>query len=58
MKKPIKSLIEYHDLLDWVDGQFEAKVKVNTPEDDNLQIALLLIKQYENENYVIPTPLA
>lgn len=54
--KPVRSLTEYNDLLDWIDQQFESKVKINTTEGDNLQIALLLIKQFEDENYPIQTP--
>ena len=54
--KPIKSLTEYNDVLNWLDEQFEAKVQINSAEGDKLQIALLLIKQYEDENYSIPSP--
>jgi HTH-type transcriptional regulator/antitoxin HigA len=30
---------------------FGKKVKPNTPEGETLQVALLLIKQYEDEHY-------
>ncbi|MES2331735.1 MAG: transcriptional regulator [Bacteroidota bacterium] len=42
--------------LEWVDEMFDKKVKTNTPQGDKLQVALLLIKQYEDINYPIPLP--
>ncbi len=54
--KPIKTNKEYEDCLVWVDELFDKKVKPNSPEGEELQIALLLIKQYEDEHYPIPTP--
>ena len=50
----IKTKKQYKQWLDWVDVQFENKVKSNTPQGEKLQVALLLIKQYENANYPIP----
>jgi HTH-type transcriptional regulator/antitoxin HigA len=54
--KPIKTKKEYEAYLDWVDELFDKKVKRNSPEGEELQVALLLIKQYEDEHYPIPTP--
>jgi HTH-type transcriptional regulator/antitoxin HigA len=54
--KPIKTKKEYQQYLDWVDEQFDKKIKANSPEGEQLQIALLLIKHYEDEHYPIPTP--
>lgn len=54
--KPIKSKKDYETYLDWVDKLFDKKVKPNTPEGANLQIALLLIKDYEDKHYAIPVP--
>jgi len=54
--KPIKSKKEYESFLEWVDKQFDKKVKPNSPDGEVLQVALLLIKQYEDKNYPIPTP--
>ena len=54
--KIIKSKKQYEQYLDWVDVQFEHKVKSNTPQGEKLQVALLLIKQYEDANYPIPLP--
>ena len=50
----IKTKKQYKQCLDWVEVQFENKVKSNTPQGEKLQVALLLIKQYENANYPIP----
>jgi HTH-type transcriptional regulator/antitoxin HigA len=54
--KIIKTKKQYEQSLDWVDAQFEHKVKSNTPQGEKLQVALLLIKQYEDANYPIPLP--
>lgn len=54
--KIIKNNKEYEQYLNWVDVQFENKVKLNSPEGEKLQVALLLIKQYEDINYPIPMP--
>jgi HTH-type transcriptional regulator/antitoxin HigA len=54
--RPIKSESEYEELMDWVDSQFDTKVLPNTPEGDNLEMALLLIKDYEDRNYKVPFP--
>ena len=54
--KIIKTKKQYEQSLDWVDIQFEHKVKSNTPQGEKIQVALLLIKQYEDANYPIPLP--
>lgn len=54
--KPLKTKKEYEALLEWVDTMFDKKVKLDSPEGEQLQIALLLIKQYEDEHYPIPSP--
>jgi HTH-type transcriptional regulator/antitoxin HigA len=54
--KIIDSEQEYKDLLDWIDSQFDLKFPPESKEGQHLQIALLLIKQYEDEHYVIPFP--
>jgi HTH-type transcriptional regulator/antitoxin HigA len=54
--KPIKSNRDYEAYLDWVDDLFNKKVKSNSPEGETLQVALLLIKEYEDKNYPIPVP--
>jgi HTH-type transcriptional regulator / antitoxin HigA len=54
--KPIKSKKEYEVALRWVDGMFDKKIKPNTPTGETLQVALLLIKEYEDKHYPIPHP--
>ena len=54
--KIIKTKKQYKQYLDWVDVQFENKIKSTTPQGEKLQVALLLIKQYEDANYPIPLP--
>jgi len=54
--KIIKTKKQYEQYLNWVDVQFDNKVKSNTPQGEKLQVALLLIKQYEDANYTIPLP--
>ena len=54
--KIIKTKKQYEEFLDWVDVLFDKKVKADTPLGNKLQVALLLIKQYEDANYPIPLP--
>lgn len=52
----IKTDKEYENLLAWVDQQFDLAVQPNSKAGEKLQVALLLIKQYEDVHYSIPTP--
>ena len=54
--KIIKTKKHYKQWLEWIDVQFENKVKANTPQGEKLQVALLLTKQYDDANYPIPLP--
>jgi len=54
--KLIKSKKEYETLLEWLDGMFDKKVKAKSEVGNQMQIALLLIKQYEDKHYAIPLP--
>jgi HTH-type transcriptional regulator / antitoxin HigA len=54
--KTIKSEQEYDTMMAWIDGQFNQKVKPDSPEGEALQVALLLIKSYEDQHYPIPSP--
>ena len=54
--KIIKTKKQYEQCIDWVDVKFDKKVKAGTPQGEKLQVALLLIKQYEDANYPIPLP--
>ena len=52
----IKTKKQYEETLLWADKMFDKKVNPNTPEGEKLQIALLVIKKYEDANYPIPFP--
>ncbi len=54
--KTITTKKEYNAYLEWVDDLFDKKVKPNSSEGEKLKVALLLIKQYEDEHYSIPYP--
>ena len=54
--KPIKTEEQYEEYLEWIDEQFNKKVPSNSSEGEQLAVALLLIKVYEDENYPIPSP--
>ncbi len=54
--KTIKTKKDYEAYLEWVDAMFDKKVKPSSPDGEKLQVALLLIKQYEDEHYPIPSP--
>lgn len=54
--KVIKTKKEYLAYLDWVEELFDKKVSAKSPEGEDLQVALLLIKQYEDLHYPIPLP--
>lgn len=54
--KIIKNGKQYQAYLDWIDKKFDSHVKANSPEGEKLQIALLLVKQYEDANYPVPLP--
>lgn len=52
----IKTEKQYEDLLEWIDMQFDLAIAPESKAGEQLQIALLLIKQYEDLNYAIPNP--
>jgi HTH-type transcriptional regulator/antitoxin HigA len=52
----IKSEEQYEQFLDWVDEMFDRKVSPDSPEGKKLEVALLLIKQYEDVHFSIPMP--
>ena len=54
--RPIKNKKDYQASLDWVDAMFDRHVRPNTQDGEILQVALLLIKAYEDKNFPIPTP--
>ncbi len=52
----LKTDEEYQTLLEWIDNQFDLKVSPESKNGENVQIALLLIKQYEDIHFPIPKP--
>lgn len=54
--RPIKTAQQYDALLQWLDEQFDRQVPPDSPEGEDVQIALLLVKAYEDEHYPIPAP--
>jgi HTH-type transcriptional regulator/antitoxin HigA len=54
--KIIKCETQYQEYLNWVDELFDKQVKPDTKEGEILQVALLLIKQYEDVHYPVPMP--
>jgi HTH-type transcriptional regulator/antitoxin HigA len=54
--KIIKSKKQYQQYLEWIDEQLDKKWKSSSPEGERLQLALLLVKHYEDEHYPIPYP--
>jgi HTH-type transcriptional regulator/antitoxin HigA len=54
--KIIRTKKQYYEYLDWVDKLFDKKVSPSSPDGEELQVALLLIKQYEDVHFPIPFP--
>ena len=54
--KIIKTKKQYQEYLDWVDKQFDHRIKPGSPDGEKVQVALLLIKQYEDVHYPVPVP--
>ena len=52
----IRTEAQYEEYLEWVDQQFDRKVKPDSPTGEKVQVALLLIKQYEDEHHAVPMP--
>jgi HTH-type transcriptional regulator/antitoxin HigA len=54
--RPIRNEQQYDEMMGWVDIQFDKKTPPDSQDGETLQIALLLIKAYEDEHYPIPSP--
>lgn len=52
----IKSDGEYEQFLNWVETMFDSSPAPGSDQGEQLQVALLLIKQYEDTMYPIPVP--
>ncbi len=54
--KIIKTEKQYQAYLDWIDKKFDSHVKASSPDGEKVQVALLLVKQYEDTRYPVPLP--
>ncbi|MFN5326574.1 MAG: type II toxin-antitoxin system HigA family antitoxin [Bacteroidota bacterium] len=54
--KVIKNKRQYKEYLQKVDDLLNRKVRKNTPQGDQLELLLLLIRHYENEHFRIEYP--
>lgn len=52
----IKTEEDYNSLLEWIDEQFDKKVSPESAEGKKLEVALVLVKNYEDQHYPIPYP--
>ena len=54
--RPIKTEQQYDALLQWLDEHFDRQTPPDSPEGEQVQMALLLVKAYEDAHYPIPAP--
>lgn len=54
--KIIKTKKQYETYMQWLHESFEKGIKPSTPEGEKIQIALLVVKQYEDKHYPVPLP--
>ena len=54
--RPLKTEQQYDELLHWLDEQFDQQVPLDSPLGEQVQVALLLVKAYEDAHYVVPSP--
>ncbi len=52
----IKNKAQYEAYLKWVDEMFDKKTSLKSANGKKIEVALLLIKQYEDEHFSIPYP--
>ncbi len=55
--KPIRNEQEYDIALQEVDRLMELNPALGSKESDNLEVLLLLIEKYEEENWAISEPV-
>jgi HTH-type transcriptional regulator/antitoxin HigA len=54
--RPLKTEQQYDELLQWLDEQFDLQIPPDSPQGEDVQMALLLVKAYEDEHYPVPAP--
>src|SRR5580704_13947715 len=56
MTKPIKTADQYNQALARVYELMQTEVKENSAESDELEVLSILVKEYENEHFPMPSP--
>jgi len=56
MLKPIKTEDQYEAALAHVYNLMQSDIEIDSKESDELEVLSILIKEYENINYPIPSP--
>ncbi len=56
MLKPIKTEGQYDESLARIYDLIQKDVTRDSPESDELEILIILVKEYENEHYPMPSP--
>ena len=54
--RPLKTAHQYEELMAWLDEQFDRSITPDSAAGEQVQVALLLIKAYEDEHYPVPLP--
>lgn len=52
----IKSDVQYEQYLNWIDETFNKQITPDSAIGKQVEVALLLIKDYEDRNFPIPLP--
>lgn len=56
MLRPIKNNEQYEDALERIYTLMQKDIEESSKESDELEILVILVKDYENEHYPIPRP--
>lgn len=56
MVKPIKNEVQYDEALARVYELMQMEIEADSNESDELEVLSILIKEYENEHYPMPSP--
>ncbi len=54
--RPLKTEQQYDELLQWLDEEFDRQLPPDSPDGEKVQMALLLVKAYEDAHYSVPAP--
>jgi HTH-type transcriptional regulator/antitoxin HigA len=56
MLKPIKTEVQYEAALERIHELMQMNIEPGTEAGDELEVLALLVKEYENTNYLVPKP--